>query len=952
MQSSLLGFREFLLGQKLPPSHFVRYIEHHTFTQDISLVVLQKLEKFHRPLDFSSGKLHSLHHRILPTPFLLMSSLDGYQDLETLKKQKTQLPDQDVREIVAQTLQAISILGKLDPPLIHRGIRLKNILWNAQQRRIKIAGCDNLVEATEPHIDRLGGAEWTQHADWLPQEACCMLTHLGPATSVDIFSVANLVMDLINVKRDKTKERFNQMDPKIIMQQVHSKQLRPIGLNSDLMLAMLASDSTRRPTPDHVLEKLSYRDTMLEDHIIPTLHEIAGRQRKKESLEKIPAVARVLVDRIEMHDKFIETILNMSRHEGISVYRLVCVLDFMFKSCGPTPELAGTISKFAPLANILVTKARGYLDPANVRKINDMSNYWENRGWITHNTDQLHAHPIQPIQPPGHIARTPTAAGSRQVRTPMAPGGPSTRAPSASGGRHSARTPTAASERHSARTPRGSDGQNAQTPRGAGGQNARTPRGAGGQNARTPRGSDGQDSRAPTEPGRRQARAPTNPGRERSRSPKRPNGQGARTPIDYSSARRHTGTDQTARGSTVVDGKSAPSRERPRSPARHDGRSPRTPRQSARTPIDSTSHRPSSPHTRHNTARTPREGRDGARTPRGSTSHLPRTPTGPRTPTRQERSRSAQGISAVPEHKPSEKSRRLPAGAADIVAVHDALSTQALHPPKRQFLNTRDEEAASSIASPCSFPSEDGWHAQPPKVKNGPPPPHNNNNTPKCPKKAPPPPPPSLLRAIKAPPPPPPAPKRPQLVETQKITICPVKAKHARKAGGPAMRGDLVPSGKTTRKKDESPSSSATSTPPRDRDKSAPKARTVEHHESSGSNRRHARFGAAKAPPAPRTSSSGGVQESSAAIGSDNWPVDHHPSPRGAVRSPQRDTARGTDASRSATRGRAQQQDAKQTHGDFRRNGAPQTHNNKQARSRTPPQSNRQDLSRDYGGRR
>lgn len=465
MQTSLLGYREFILGKRLPPSHFVTYIENHTFTQELSPEVLNKLEKFQRPLDFSSEKLDAIRRQSQSQPYLLMDFLDGYTDLDTLRKRRIKLGSQDMKKVIVQTLHAISLLGKMVPPLIHRGIRTKNILWNAELRKVKISGCDNIIEATEPHMDRLGGADWAQYADWLPTEACGLVTHVGAATSVDVYSVAGLVIDLVHAKRDKNKERLNQMEPKVIMQQIPSKVLRQVGLSSDILMVMLARDPTRRPLPDILLQKIKYQENVMDDYLIPTLEEISGVKRTKQSLEKVPQLGKVIMDSTELHDKIIELFLRVSRHEAVSVYRLVCILDFLFKACAPIPQKRTTIDKFAKLATILVQKARGYLDAVNLRKINDMVNYWTKNGWIPVEHEPLTAHPIQPIQPSGHIARIPGRAPVvERPRGKSVDKRPRSRTPAKSVRNDMARSAKSPDKRQRSRTPAAASRKRSRTP--------------------------------------------------------------------------------------------------------------------------------------------------------------------------------------------------------------------------------------------------------------------------------------------------------------------------------------------------------------------------------------------------------------------------------------------------------------------------------------------------------
>ena len=92
-----------------------------------------------------------------------MESTSGYQDLKTLRERKL-LRNEDILNIFKQILIALTILSKQSPPLLHRGIRINSVFWDPNKKKLKIGGGDKIIEATDPHVDRLSGDDWTQVA--------------------------------------------------------------------------------------------------------------------------------------------------------------------------------------------------------------------------------------------------------------------------------------------------------------------------------------------------------------------------------------------------------------------------------------------------------------------------------------------------------------------------------------------------------------------------------------------------------------------------------------------------------------------------------------------------------------------------------------------------------------------------------------------------------------------
>eukprot|EP00397_Hematodinium_sp_SG-2012_P008254 GEMP01008310.1.p1 GENE.GEMP01008310.1~~GEMP01008310.1.p1 ORF type:complete len:603 (+),score=107.56 GEMP01008310.1:52-1860(+) len=193
--------------------------------------------------------------------YVVMEYLDYSTVRELLKQER--FPRKLIYNVACKTVQAIEYLQSFDPPIIHRDIRVHNIM--AKGTHVKLIDF-GLVIRCRPSSDvnpnlclyvKCGKEQY-----WAPPEVQdawnrdvpIVFNYAFPTHSFDIYSLGVLCVEMLS---DPTTFYTNSSARQVSVSAAAADGWKSLGLASGTLEAMIGADPQRRPTPRVVYEQLT-----------------------------------------------------------------------------------------------------------------------------------------------------------------------------------------------------------------------------------------------------------------------------------------------------------------------------------------------------------------------------------------------------------------------------------------------------------------------------------------------------------------------------------------------------------------------------------------------------------------------------------------------------------------------------------------------------------------------
>ena len=133
-------------------------------------------------------------HEVLETNSELYISMEEMdRDLFTLLQRKRKMDEQEVREVCISVMSSLSYLHRLD--IIHRDVKLENILISSEPRAVKLADFGYAKFATE--TNKPAGTSFYQAPEVLNAQLCSGQLTMEESKKSDVFSLGVVLFYLI-----------------------------------------------------------------------------------------------------------------------------------------------------------------------------------------------------------------------------------------------------------------------------------------------------------------------------------------------------------------------------------------------------------------------------------------------------------------------------------------------------------------------------------------------------------------------------------------------------------------------------------------------------------------------------------------------------------------------------------------------------------------------------------
>lgn len=239
--------------------------------------------------------------------YVVMEYLDYSTVRELLKKESC--PRKLIYNVAQKTALAIDYLQSFTPELIHRDIRVHNIMANANQVKIIDFG---LVIRCRPFFDvnpnsclyvKCSNAQY-----WVPlevtnawrQEIPTVVNYAEPKSSFDVFSLGVLCIEMLS---DPATFFKNSKKARVTASTSVGEAWKSLGLDVSMLEAMVSNDPYLRPRPMEVYTQLKSN----EGAKVSPVGDMASKHLRESSVVKfLNAARRMCLLQTKPYDKKIE----------------------------------------------------------------------------------------------------------------------------------------------------------------------------------------------------------------------------------------------------------------------------------------------------------------------------------------------------------------------------------------------------------------------------------------------------------------------------------------------------------------------------------------------------------------------------------------------------------------------------------------------------------------------